>query len=84
MAARTSKITHDEKTKELIAASQLLNRLIKHANAEIEMTATQIQAAKIVIGKRIPDLKAVEISGAGQNGALDVNVLVKFLDASQR
>ena len=63
MAARINKINHDPKTKRLLAASQLLNRLIMHANGEIELTQSQVQAAKIVIGKSIPDLKAIELSG---------------------
>lgn len=63
MAARINKTKHDDKTKRLISASQLLNRLISHANGEIEMTASQVNAAKIVIGKSIPDLKAIEVTG---------------------
>lgn len=63
MAARINKKTHDEKTKGLIRASQLLNRLYSCANGELDMTKDQIQAAKIVIGKYIPDLKAIELSG---------------------
>jgi hypothetical protein len=63
VAKRTEKINHDEKTKRLIGASQLVNRLEKHANGEVEMTPTQVQAAKIVIGKYIPDLKAIELTG---------------------
>lgn len=62
MAARKNKPLHDDKTKHLIRASQLLNRLTQHANGEAEMSASQVQAAKIVIGKVIPDLKAVELS----------------------
>ncbi len=62
MAARND-TTHQEKTKKLIQASQLLNRLNSFANGEIEMTQAQVNAAKIVIGKTIPDLKAIEISG---------------------
>ena len=69
MAARINKILHAEKTKALIRASQLLNRLNKHANAEVDMSPTQVQAAKIVIGKVIPDLKAIEVSGPGEDGA---------------
>ena len=64
MAARTKKTTHDAKTKRLIAASQLINRLIQHANNEVEMTASQVNAAKIVIGKAIPDLKSIELTGS--------------------
>lgn len=63
MAARTNKTHHADKTKRLIQASQLINRLISHANGEIEMTASQVNAAKIVIGKAIPDLKAIEVTG---------------------
>lgn len=62
MAARKDPRNRDSSNK-LIAASQLLNRLISHANGEIELTQTQINAAKIVIGKYIPDLKAVELTG---------------------
>lgn len=62
MAARKEPRNRDSSNK-LIAATQLLNRLIKHANDEIEMTQSQINAAKIVIGKYIPDLKAIEVSG---------------------
>lgn len=63
MAKRINKPDHEDKTKKLIRASQLLNVLTSHANGEREMTASQVQAAKIVIGKVIPDLKAIEHSG---------------------
>ena len=65
MAARTKKPEHEEKTKRLIQASQLINRLNSHALGEIELSQSQINAAKIVIGKVIPDLKAIELSGEG-------------------
>ena len=76
MAARTNKTTHDDKTKRLIQASQLLNRLTQHGNGEIEMTQSQVNAARIVIAKSIPDLKAMEITGQG-GGPIQVEV-VKF------
>lgn len=62
MAARTNKINHAQKTKDLIRASQLLNRLSKCAKGEVDMSAVQVQAARIVIGKEIPDKKAIEHS----------------------
>ena len=67
MAARTNKTEHDEKTKKLIQATQLLNRLNSFANGEIEMTQAQVNAARIVIGKTIPDLKSIELSGNEEN-----------------
>lgn len=65
MAARTNKTKHEDKTKRLIRASQLLNRLNDFANGKIDMTQAQVNAARVVIGKDIPDLKAVELSGPG-------------------
>lgn len=73
MAARTEKINHDEKTKNLIRASQLLNRLTDHANGRVNMTQSQVLAARVVIGKAIPDLKAIEHSGK-DGGPLTVTV----------
>ena len=77
MAARINKTHHDDKTKRLIQASQLLNRLIMHANGEIEMTSSQVNAAKVVIGKSIPDLKAMELTGEGGG---PVRVVASALD----
>ena len=77
MAARTVKTKHDDRTKERIRASFLLNRLSSHASGEIEMSSTQINAAKIVIGKIVPDLKAVEHTGELKFG---VTILATSLD----
>jgi len=63
MAARKRKIQHDEQTKRRIQASQLLNRLNLFANNKVEMTSAQVLAAKVIIGKSIPDLKAIEHTG---------------------
>jgi ribosomal protein L16/L10AE len=41
----------------------LLNRLTDHANGKVELTESQVNAARIVIGKAIPDLKSMEIKG---------------------
>lgn len=76
MAARTKKPLHDDKTKDRIRASQLLNRLNGHALGENEMSMSQIQAAKIVIGKVIPDLKAVELTGK-EGGPVEFTKIVR-------
>ena len=76
MAARKRRTTVNEKWREKIQSSMLVDRLVKHAVGEIEMTATQIKAADILLRKVAPDLKAVEHSGEG-GGALEVVVSVK-------
>ncbi len=63
MAARTHKPKHDLNTKRRIQASQLLNRLYLFAIGEVTMRSEQVMAAKIVIGKSIPDLKSIEHTG---------------------
>lgn len=82
MAARINKIQHDYKTKRLIGASQLLNRLIAHANGEVEMSQSQVNAARIVIGKSIPDMRSVEMTGES-GGPLVVEVL-RFADTTPK
>ena len=78
MAARKNKIKHDEKTKRLISASQLLNRLTSFANGEVELSAAQVNAAKVVIGKSIPDQKAIEMTGADGESLIPAVVRVKY------
>lgn len=63
MAAR-KQLFHPEDVKAKIQTSQLINRLTEHALSEMPiMDASQVNAAKILIGKVIPDVKAVELSG---------------------
>ena len=63
MAARTRKIQHDDKTREKIRTSQLINRLSDHVFGKVELSATQVRSAEILLKKTIPDLSATEISG---------------------
>lgn len=61
MAARKNP-RNPKQSNDLARATQLLNRLTSFVNGKIEMTAAQVQAAKVVIGKEIPDKKAIEHS----------------------
>jgi hypothetical protein len=64
MAARLNNF-HQETVKQKIQASQLVNRLQKHAFGEIEMSATQLDAAKFLLNKRLGNA-ATEINVGGQ------------------
>lgn len=46
----------------------LLEKLESHVLGKAELTATQVNAAKILLGKVIPDMKAIEHSGGIDNG----------------
>lgn len=60
MAARKTKIRHDDETRAKIKASQLLNRLQDHVLGGCEMTSTQVRAAEIVLRKVLPDLSQAD------------------------
>jgi len=66
---------HDQKTRDKIQASQIVNRLQKHIDADEEiMTPSQVNAALGLLKKTLPDLKQVELSGG-----LETTVIIKDL-----
>ena len=60
MAIR-KKLNHDDKTREKIQTSQILNRLTNHVLGKVEMSASQVTAALGLIRKTLPDLQAIEL-----------------------
>lgn len=64
MAARKRKVELSDSWKDGIRASCLLRRLYSHALDEVEMSRTQIEAAKVVLAKLVPDLARQEMTGA--------------------
>ena len=67
MAARSNAIRHDENTRKKIQAAQIINRLAACVNGEVELSAVQVSAAKILLGKVLPDLASVQHSGDKDN-----------------
>jgi hypothetical protein len=63
----------DKRERELIRAMRMVDFLTKHVEGTHPMEATQVQAARIIIGKVIPDLKAIEHSGTT---TLDIKTIV--------
>jgi hypothetical protein len=63
MAARANKIKHDEGTRAKIQAAQIINRLQDHVMGKIDLKAEQVSSAKVLLGKVLPDLKAIDLSG---------------------
>lgn len=71
MAGRKAGFRHNEDTRQKIKAAQLINRLQEHVDAEKPLLdASQVNAAKSLLNKVLPDLKAVEHSGTGENGEI--------------
>lgn len=62
MAARLNP-KHDQRTREKIQTSQLINRLQSHVNGEVELTNSQVRAAEVLLKKTIPDLATLKHEG---------------------
>lgn len=61
---------HHEDTRKKIKAAQLINRLEKHVfSKEPLLDASQVNAAKALLSKVLPDLSAVTL-----DGEVDTNV----------
>ena len=73
MAGRKPGFRHNEDTRKKIQAQQLINRLMDHVKSDSPvLDASQVNAAKALLNKVLPDLKAVEHSGSGEDGAIGV------------
>jgi hypothetical protein len=71
MAARL-RVRHQDEIREKIRASQLINRLTDCALGEIDLTPQQLKSIEILLRKSLPDLSAVTLEGAGENGDIPI------------
>lgn len=62
MAARI-RAHHQEDVKKKIQVGNIINRLQKHINGEVEMTSTQVTSAKILLDKSLSNAPT-EVTGA--------------------
>lgn len=60
MPARKTRIELDDRWKEKIKAGVIMDRLLKHVNGAIELSATQVNAANILLRKIVPDLSVTD------------------------
>jgi hypothetical protein len=67
MAARKVRTTLNDKWKEKIQASMLVNRLMDHALGNTELSTSQIRAIEILLKKVAPDLAAVQHQGDSEH-----------------
>lgn len=63
MAARVSKIRHDDETRARIKAGNIISRLQKYIDGKITMEAAAVTASLGLLKKVLPDLTSVEHSG---------------------
>lgn len=80
MAARRTRTKLDEKWRDKIRTSMLINRLQDNAIGKIELTREQIRSIEILLKKSAPDLQSIELSGEG-GGPLQIDI-IKYSDAA--
>lgn len=67
MAARLNN-RHQQMVRDKIQASQLINRLQDHVDGKVELTAAQVNSAKILLDRSLPVLQSVEHTTDGDGG----------------
>lgn len=77
MAARTRKLSIDDRTKLRIKTSQIINRLQDHVFGEVELVATQVTAGLALLRKTIPDLSATTHEG-NPDKPIETNLSITF------
>jgi len=55
---------HKQRSIEKIKNGQVLERLLKHVNGELDLSATQVTVGIALLKKYLPDTKAIEHSGS--------------------
>lgn len=80
MAARLNP-SHDQRTRDKIQTSQIINRLNSFVNGKIEMTGPQVTAGLGLLKKCLPDLQATEMKHDVSDALAD---LMKEIDGRGR
>lgn len=76
MAAR-KRIGLSENTRERIQTTMIVKRLEDHIVGKCELSATQVQAARTLLSKTLPDIQSVQHSGP-DGGSIIVQVVKSF------
>lgn len=80
MAARLRK-THQDDVRSKIKVSALLTRLQKYVDGELsdeEVSPNRLNAIKLLLGKALPDLSAIQMTGAGGEKLFPDTINVSF------
>lgn len=65
MAARKVRTSLSDEWREKIRTSEIITVLQNHVSGKRKLATTQVQAARILLGKVLPDLVSTELTGKG-------------------
>ncbi len=72
MAAKKNML-HLPRTREMIRASMLVNRLMNQLLGKCDMTPSQVRAAWLVVRRSLPDLKPIKVEYDRTPGYVDAS-----------
>ncbi len=73
-----SRLEWQESKRLKIQGASVINRLINHTLADEDLMSTsQVNAARILLNKVMPDLKSVEVTGEG-GGLIKIDTQITF------
>ena len=77
MAGRALNFRHQAEIREKIRASHIIKRLDDHIEGKVELLPTQVNAAKILLNKCLPDLQSIQ--GPGDDGSHKFELVAPWL-----
>ena len=75
MSGRKLGTRHQDDIRAKIQASNIIVRLMSAFEGNIELSQIQVNIGKALLDKALPDLKAIEHTGAGNDGELLINTI---------
>lgn len=79
MAERLNK-RQAESARQLISTQRVIQELHKCVDGEREMSSQQVQAARILLDKSLPNLQATELEHSGEGLTVSIGTFVKPVD----
>jgi hypothetical protein len=61
------------RVRERIDSSRIVDRLQAHIHGECDMSQTQINAARILLNRTLPEIKAIEVKPDGDRNAKNIS-----------
>lgn len=80
MAARKLRKLHSEEIRQKIQASVLVTRLHKHVMGEVEMSASQVNAANSLLDRSVPKLSQIQHVGDNENPVMVHHIARTVID----
>lgn len=80
MPSKPKPAKRDLETREMIQAGIIIDRLTVYVNGEVELSASQVSAAKALLNKVLPDLSAQKANGEDEGAPIQTVQVVERIE----